>query len=111
MKKRIVITIITGALLGVFCIVGVTLRTSGDIASAYLFSFWFNRVLMGLMFGLLPVNINLSKRLFRGFILGIFVSFAFYSATEFNDLTGFLAGGLYGIIIEFVAFKFELKNK
>jgi len=33
------------------------------------------------------------------------ISFAFYSATEFLDLTGFLVGAVYGIIIEFVAKK------
>jgi hypothetical protein len=29
----------------------------------------------------------------------------FYSATGFSDLIGFLAGGLYGFIIEFVLSK------
>jgi hypothetical protein len=110
MNKRMKITIITGAILGVFCIVGATLRTSGDISNTYLFAFWFNRLLMGVLFGLLSVNLDLSKRLVRGFILGLFVSFAFYVSTEFNDLTGFLAGGVYGVIIEFVAYKFEVKK-
>ena len=56
MNKRIIVTIITGAILGVFCIVGASLRTSGDISNIYLFAFWFNRLLMGVLFGLLPVN-------------------------------------------------------
>ena len=111
MNKRMKITIITGSILGVFCIVGASLRTSGDISNTYLFAFWFNRLLMGVLFGLLSTNLILSKRLVRGFILGLFVSFAFYVATDFNDLTGFLAGGVYGVIIEFVAYKFELKSK
>ena len=110
MNKRIIVTIITGAILGVFCIVGATLRTSGDISNIYLFAFWFNRLLMGVLFGLLPVNLDLSKRLVRGFILGLFVSFAFYVSTEFNDFVGFMAGGFYGVIIEFVAYKFELRK-
>jgi putative flippase GtrA len=42
----------------------------------------------------------------RGAILGLIVSFAFYSSTGFNDVVSFLAGIIYGIIIEFVAFKF-----
>lgn len=111
MNKRMIITIISGSILGVFCIVGATLRTSGTISNTYLFAFWFNRLLMGVLFGLLPINLNLTKRLFRGLVIGLFVSFAFYVSTEFNDLMGFLAGGLYGVIIEFVAYRFELKNK
>lgn len=111
MNKRMIVTLVTGAILGVFCIIGASIRTAGDISVIYLIAFWFNRVLMGLLFGLLPVNIIISKRLLRGFLLGIFVSFAFYISTDFNDVMGFLAGGVYGVIIEFVAYKFEKNNK
>lgn len=111
MNKRMVITVITGSILGVFCIIGASLRSSGDLSNTYLFAFWFNRLLMGVLFGLLPINLNLPKRLVRGLIVGLFVSFAFYVSTEFYDLTGFLAGGVYGIIIEFIAFKFSTQRK
>jgi hypothetical protein len=37
-------------------------------------------------------------------VLGALVSFAFYSATEFLDLMGFMAGLVYGCIIEAALF-------
>ncbi len=105
-KRRIIISVITGAILGVFCIIGAKLRFSTDLGNLYLFSFWFNRVLIGLMIGLASKCFTLPKALFRGALLGALVSFAFYSSTGFLDATGFIAGIVYGIIIEFVAYKF-----
>lgn len=106
MNKRLVIGLITGAILGIFCIIGANLRYGGDLSTAYLFSFWFNRLIMGLVIGLLPVWEHPLKFSTRGLFIGLFVSFAFYSATEFQDLTGFLAGGVYGIIMEWTTKKF-----
>lgn len=105
-KRRILISLLAGALLGVLCIIGAQLRYSNQLETLYLFSFWFNRVLIGLVIGLASKCFTLPKALFRGAILGAFVSFAFYSSTGFYDLTGFIAGIVYGIIIEWVAFKF-----
>jgi hypothetical protein len=45
----------------------------------------------------------------RGALLGLLVSFAFYSSTGFEDVIGFIAGIVYGIIIEFVALKLDKK--
>jgi len=104
MNKRLIVSIIGGAILGGVCIIGAHIRYDGTLEFSYLLSFWFNRVLIGLFIGLLPANISLPKRLVRGFLVGIFISFAFYSATEFLDLTGFLVGGIYGIIIEYAAY-------
>ncbi len=99
MKKRMIISLITGGLLGVVCILGATLRYQENVSTVYLFAFWFNRLLMGLVIGFVSNNLNLPKRLMIGFGLGLVVSFAFYSATEFYDLVGFLVGGIYGMII------------
>ncbi len=41
-----------------------------------------------------------SKALLRGALLGLLVSFAFYSSTEFNDPVSFVAGIFYGVILE-----------
>lgn len=109
MNKRLLISVITGSILGVVCIIGASVRALDGLTTIYLFSFWFNRLVMGFFIGFLPVNITLNKRLLRGLIAGLFISFAFYSATEFFDLMGFLAGGLYGIIIEYVTYRFEDK--
>lgn len=110
MNKRLLIGLSLGALLGVFCIIGASVRTTETLSNSYLFSFWFNRVLIGLVIGLVVTSAPLKIRIIRGFLMGIFVSFAFYSATDFFDLTGFLVGGVYGMIIEYVLFKFETKD-
>jgi len=100
--KKIALGLILGSVLGVICIVGANLRTAETLDSWYLFAFWFNRFLMGFVFAMLPTNISLLKKIFRGILVGLLVSFAFYSATNFNDLMGFIVGGLYGVIIEVV---------
>lgn len=105
--KRLGIGLLTGALLGVLCIVGAQLRYSNQLENVYLFSFWFNRVLIGLVVGLASKCYTLPKLLLRGAIFGAFVSFAFYSSTGFYDPIGFVAGIVYGVIIEFVTFKFS----
>ena len=107
MKKRILIGAITGAILGVFCIIGAQSRYEGILSNTYLLSFWLNRLLMGLFLALLPNCKVLWKLLLRGVIVGLFIGFTFYSATEFYDLTGFLVSGVYGIIIAFVIYKID----
>ena len=104
MKKRMIVSLIAGALLGVFCIIGANLRFNGTLETSYLFAFWFNRLLMGFVIGLIAFKLDYKWMLVRGLVVGLIVSFAFYSATDFLDLTGFLVGGVYGIIIEIAAF-------
>ena len=108
--KRLSITLITGALLGVVCIIGAQVRSDFTQSSSYLFAFWFNRVLMGLVIGFIAYNQTFTKTLIRGALIGIIVSFAFYSATDFQDFIGFAVGAFYGVIIEYIAFKWKNKN-
>lgn len=110
MNKRLMYGLILGAILGVFCILGASLRMPGELSTTYLFAFWFNRLLMGLVIGLFNRPKSIQVGLIRGVLLGAFVSFAFYSATEFLDLMGFLAGIVYGIIIESVLF-YQVKDQ
>lgn len=105
MNKRVIIGLITGAILGIFCIIGAQVRSDFTQSISYLFSFWHNRVLMGLVIGLFGGQYKLHILLTRGALLGALVSLAFYSATGFSDLIGFLAGIVYGVIIEFVLYK------
>jgi len=56
--------------------------------------------------GLLNGKIGLPKVLHRGAFIGLVVSFAFYSSTGFDEPVGFIAGIIYGVIIEYVATKF-----
>lgn len=104
--KRLKVSILMGVILGVFCIIGAMIRSGNQRDALWLFSLWYNRLLMGLLIGLPWSNISLPKTIVRGAILGLFVSFAFYSATGFDDTVSFLAGIVYGMIIEGVAYKF-----
>ena len=107
--KRISLGVLSGALLGIVCIIGASIRQD-DPSTLFLFAFWFNRVVMGLAIGMLPVS-SKQPLVLKGAILGTFISFAFYSTTEFQDLIGFLAGIVYGIIIDLVIYYFDTKQK
>lgn len=103
--RRMLVCIITGAVLGVVCIIGAQLRSGFTHEANYLFSFWFNRLLMGIVIGLAWSKFNALQTLGRGATLGLLVSFAFYSSTGFKDLIGFAAGIVYGVIIEYAALR------
>lgn len=106
-----VVCLAGGALLGVICIIGAQTRSGFTRDALYLFSFWYNRVLIGLVIGLAGNNIGANKAMVRGAILGILVSFAFYSSTGFDDAIGFAVGAVYGIIIEYAANKLSSEKE
>jgi len=106
LSKRMKVSLVMGAILGVVCIVGALIRSEAYLNATYLFSFWYNRLLMGMVIGLTVETARIPKALARGALIGFFVSFAFYSATSFLDPIGFVAGIFYGVIIEFVAKKY-----
>jgi hypothetical protein len=109
--RRMLACIIMGALLGVVCIIGAQLRSGFERDAVYLFAFWFNRLLLGIVIGLAWGRLNTVQSISRGVILGLLVSFAFYSSTGFEDAIGFIAGIVYGIIIEYVALRLGNKTK
>jgi uncharacterized membrane protein len=106
MNRRIIVGLITGVILGVFCIIGAQTRYTESVSTVYLFAFWLNRVFMGAFIAMLPVQKTLLKSLILGAVVGLLVSFTFYSATEFFDLIGFLVGAVYGVIIMLSLHKF-----
>ncbi|MFW5864525.1 MAG: hypothetical protein ACOCUE_00525 [Candidatus Izemoplasmataceae bacterium] len=108
MTRKILVGLILGALLGVVCIIGAQIRSGFTQSTGYLFAFWYNRLMMGFVIALLPF-INWKTALLRGAVIGMFISFAFYASTGFEDFTGFFAGIIYGIIIE--ATLYYLKKK
>jgi hypothetical protein len=108
---RMLVCIIAGAVLGVLCIVGAQLRSGFAHDVSYLFSFWFNRLLLGVVIGLAWGKLSTLQALGRGALLGLLVSFAFYSSTGFKDVIGFIAGIGYGIIIEYAALMLRKKAK
>ena len=105
------VSLITGAILGVVCIIGASVRSGYESETYWLFALWYNRLLMGLVVGMPWSNTGLTKAIIRGAILGLLVSFAFYSATGFEDIVSFLAGIIYGMIIEYFAFRFGHDGK
>lgn len=107
-KKRIITAIVTGAVLGIFCIVGVSTRFGYSGNELFILSTWVNRVIMGLLIGLAPYYVIKKSKIniiLRGAFLGFIMSGSFYLATAFRDTTGFVAGIFYGIIIDWVATK------
>ena len=100
MRRRLIEGLIGGALLGVVCVVGAFIRSGNTASSAFIFSLWYNRVIMGLVVGAPWPKAAKSKALLRGALFGLLVSFAFYSSTAFQDPVSFVAGIAYGVILE-----------
>ncbi len=108
--KRVMISVIMGAVLGVLCIVGVGTRIGYSGNELFLFAMWYNRIVMGLLIGLAyDIKIVDSNKNFilRGLLLGLIVSLAITFTSEFRDWPSLFAGIAYGVIIDFVATRFE----
>jgi len=118
-KKRMGISILVGALLGVLCIIGVGSRLPGGYITnaVFLFGMWYNRLIMGILIGFAgEVNLlgkedekHLANAAVRGLIFGIIVSFAIFFSSELRDLPSLFAGFAYGPIIDIVATYVEKK--
>ncbi|MBP1919730.1 hypothetical protein [Youngiibacter multivorans] len=100
MNRRMKAALIGGALLGIICVVGAYIRSGFTASPIFVFSLWYNRVILGLAVGAPWIVTTRRKALLRGAILGLLVSFAFYSSTGFEDPVSFVAGILYGVILE-----------
>ncbi|MFC2163166.1 hypothetical protein ACFLRF_05745 [Candidatus Altiarchaeota archaeon] len=109
-KKRLVLALICGAILGIFCILGVGLRLGFEGNELFILATWYNRVIMGLIIGLAGgINVinNKFNPLLRGLLLGLIVSLALYLSTELRDPLSFMAGIVYGVIIDYLASKYS----
>lgn len=100
MTKRLKESLIAGALLGIVCVIGAYLRSGASASPLFVFSLWYNRVIIGLAVGAPWGAASRAKALLRGGLLGLVVSFAFYSSTGFEDPISFVAGIVYGTLIE-----------
>ena len=110
MNKRIIIAILLGVILGIACIIGVSVRLGFEGNELFILATWVNRVVLGLVIGLAPyykIQNNTRNILLRGLFLGIIISGSFFLATDLKDVPGFFAGIFYGVIIDYVATKFE----
>lgn len=100
MSKRMKAALIGGALLGLICVAGAYIRSGFTASPIFVLSLWYNRLIIGLAVGAPWTVTNRSKALLRGALLGLLVSFAFYSSTGFVDHISFVMGILYGVILE-----------
>ncbi|PKM64381.1 MAG: hypothetical protein CVU96_03140 [Firmicutes bacterium HGW-Firmicutes-20] len=100
MKRRMLESLMGGVLLGLVCVIGASVRSGFTASPVFVFSLWYNRVVLGLLIGAPWAKISRSKALLRGALFGLLVSFAFYSSTGFTDHISFLAGIVYGVILE-----------
>lgn len=106
--KRLSLAIWTSAILGIFCILGISFRMGFYGNELFILSTYVNRLVMGLVVGLIhSKKINLSKLLLRGAFFGLIISGSFYLATSLKDTPGFFAGIIYGIIIDYVATNYK----
>jgi len=99
-EKRLINAIIVGAILGVFCIIGVYTRSGNTASIGELFSLWYNRIIIGVVIVAPWDKTTKAKSLLRRALLGLLVSFAFYSSTGFQDHVSFISGIVYSLIIE-----------
>lgn len=100
MKERMRVALIGGALLGIVCVIGAYVRSGFSASPVFVFSLWYNRVIIGLAIGAPWRETVRNKALLRGGLLGLLVSFAFYSSTGFQDPISFVAGIIYGVLLE-----------
>jgi hypothetical protein len=113
-RKRLGISVIIGAILGILCILGVGTRLGFSGNEWYLFGMWYNRVLMGLLIGfagswkIIEGKENATKNaVVRGFILGAIVTSAILFSTAFRDIISWAAGLVYGIIIDYLTTRYS----
>lgn len=62
---------------------------------------------MWLFIGLADKNLDIQGGLFLGTFFGLAILFAFYLSTGFTDVVSFIDDIIYGIMIEFAAFKYS----
>jgi hypothetical protein len=106
-QNRITISVLTGAFLGIFCIIGVGTRIGFNGNIVYLIGMWYNRVIMGLLVGLsgeiMLLEESRNNSILRGAIIGLVITTGILLSTSFKDIPSFFAGIVYGIIIDYVS--------
>jgi len=100
MNKRMKVALLGGVLLGIVCVIGAYIRSGFTATPTFVFALWYNRVILGLVVGAPWIKTSRNNALLRGALFGLLISFAFYSATGFQDPISFLAGIVYGLILE-----------
>ena len=115
MKKiylRTLISVGLGAILGIFCILGVSQRIPAEILTTtalYLLAAWYNRLIMGIIIGFagefhfLGEKYRIVESIIRGISIGAIVSVSFSFLIQPPTWTYFFAGIVYGLVIDLVS--------
>ena len=113
-RDRLLISIFLGAVLGIFCIIGVGVRLGFSGNAWYLLGMWYNRVVMGVLIGFAGawkivrgMKNKFRNAAIRGFVLGGLVTSAIFLSTGLRDPLSWLAGFAYCVIIDVLATRFS----
>ena len=117
--KRFIISVTSGAILGVLCIIGVGAREGYLGNVGYLIGIWAMRVVLGIIIGLAAGIILIKGEGWekwvnagvRGTLFGLIVSAAVLLMDQYVGYTTFVAGIAYGTIIDLVATFFTREKK
>lgn len=107
--KRLIISLIIGALSGLFCIFWTYLEMSGfETTIQYLLTIFYNRLLIGFMVAISDslkiINRDPQNSILRGAIIGAIISLVLYIQT---GSIGFIPTGIvFGVIADFLATKY-----
>ena len=111
--KRLIISTVTGALLGVICIIGIGSRIfDGEYLAniTYLLGIWMSRLVLGVTIGFVGEFVivpGISWKWVNVSIRGIFFGLLFSTTVLLIDprfnYTTFAAGIAYGLIIDLIA--------
>lgn len=103
-NKRLILSTGLGAILGLFCVIGVSGRVPISGNELFFIGMWYNRVVMGFMIGLAGeiflINNEKLNPVVRGALLGLFITSAIFLSSQAKDIMSFFAGIAYGIIID-----------
>ncbi len=110
--KRLGISTLTGAILGVVCILGAVQRIPGNFGDniAYLMGIWTMRVILGITIGLAGTIAFFKgekwqpwvNALIRGLLFGLIFSVAILLIDPFKDYSTFAAGIAYGPVTDLI---------
>jgi hypothetical protein len=110
--KRVGISTLIGAILGVVCILGAVQRIPGNFSDnlAYLMGIWTMRVILGIVIGLAGGIVIFKgekwqpwiNAVIRGILFGLIFSVAILLIDPFKDYSTFAAGIAYGPVTDLI---------
>ena len=71
MNRRMTESLIGGVLLGIVCVIGAYVRSGFTASPVFVFSLWYNRVVLGLLVGAPWPKVDRNKALLRGALFGL----------------------------------------